>query len=118
AGQHPSRVLYPIRLALALILVSQSAFAEINASDCANAAQYSESRRGSAVLVMQNGRTIFEHYANNGSANRRWPIFSGTKTFWGIAALTGVQEGLFRLDDPVSDTVSELKRYPRRSCIT
>ncbi len=109
---------YPIRFAFALILVSQSAFAEIHASDCERAAKYSESRRGSAVLVMQNGRTIFEHYANDGSANRRWPIFSGTKSFWGIAALAAVQEGLFRLDDPVSDTITEWKSDPRKSQIT
>ena len=118
ARQHARRVRYPIRFALALILVSQSAFAEIHASDCARAAKYSESRRGSAVLVMQNGRTIFEHYANDGSANRRWPIFSGTKSFWGIAALAAVQEGLFRLDDPVSDTITEWKSDPRKSQIT
>ena len=70
------------------------------------------------MLVMQNGRTIFEHYANDGSANRRWPIFSGTKSFWGIAALAAVQEGLFRLDDPVSDTITEWKSDPRKSQIT
>src|SRR5436190_15192789 len=87
--------------------LSPFAFAEISVSDCASAAKYSESRRGSAMLVMQNGRTIFEHYANGGSANRRWPIFSGTKSFWGIAALSAVQEGLFRLDDPVSDRIVE-----------
>jgi len=70
------------------------------------------------MLVMQNGRTIFEHYANGGSANRRWPIFSGTKSFWGIAALAAVQEGLFRLDDPVSDTITEWRSDPRKSQIT
>ena len=105
-------------LLLATFATSPAAFAEIKASDCANAAKYSESRRGSAVLVMQNGRTIFEHYANDGSANRRWPIFSGTKSFWGIAALAAVQEGLFRLDDPVSDTITEWKSDPRKSQIT
>jgi CubicO group peptidase (beta-lactamase class C family) len=111
-------VRYPIHFALALVLVSQSAFAEIHAADCERAAKYSESRRGSAVLVMQNGRTIFEHYANDGSPKKRWPIFSGTKSFWGIAALAAVQEGLFRLDDPVSDTITEWKSDPRKSHIT
>jgi len=67
---------------------------------------------------MQNGRTIFEHYANGGSANRRWPIFSGTKSFWGIAALAAAQEGLFKLDDPVSETLTEWQRDPRKSQIT
>jgi CubicO group peptidase (beta-lactamase class C family) len=96
----------------------QVAFAEIKTSDCARAAKYSESRRGSAILVMQNGRTVFEHYANDGSANRRWPIFSGTKSFWGIVALVAAQEGLFRLDDSVSDTITEWKNDPRKSQIT
>src|SRR6266436_3728559 len=93
------------------------AFAEIRVADCARAAKYSENRRGSAILVLQNGRTIFEHYANAGSANRRWPIFSGAKSFWGIAALAAVHDGLFGLDDRVSDTITEWKNDPRRSQI-
>src|SRR5881396_2737750 len=103
---------------LVLFALCPAAFSEISVSNCARAAKHSESRRGSAMLVMQNGRTIFEHYANGGSANRRWPIFSGTKSFWGIAALAAVQEGLFRLDDPVSDTITEWKSDPRKSQIT
>jgi CubicO group peptidase (beta-lactamase class C family) len=66
------------------------------------------------MLVQQNGRTIFERYANGGSPNRRWPIFSGTKSFWGIAALAGVHDGLFGLDDRVSDTITEWRNDPRR----
>src|SRR6266481_4294741 len=103
---------------LVTFTLSPAAFSEISVSDCARAAKYSESRRGSAMLVMQNGRIIFERYANGGSATRRWPIFSGTKSFWGIAALTAMQEGLFRLDDPVSDTITEWKSDSRKSQIT
>jgi CubicO group peptidase (beta-lactamase class C family) len=103
---------------LAAFLTSTSAFAEIQVADCARAAKYSESKRGVSMLVMQNGRTIFEHYANGGSASGRWPIFSGTKSFWGIAALAAVREGLFKLDDFVSDTITEWKSDPRKSRIT
>ena len=70
------------------------------------------------MLVIQNGRTIFEHYANGGSARGKWPIFSGTKSFWGIAALAAARDGLFKLDDPVSDTITEWKSDPRKSQIT
>jgi CubicO group peptidase (beta-lactamase class C family) len=70
------------------------------------------------MLVMQNGRTVFEHYANGGAANGRWPIFSGTKSFWGIAALCAVNEGLIRLDDRAADTITEWKNDPLRSQIT
>jgi CubicO group peptidase (beta-lactamase class C family) len=110
-----------LRLLIAILLlspISSRAFAEINPADCARAAKYSESRHGSAMLVMQYGRTIFEHYTNGGSANKRWPIFSGTKSFWGIAALAALHEGLFKLDDPVSETITEWKNDPRKSQIT
>src|SRR6266446_7683104 len=101
-----------------LVLTSASAVAEILPTDCARAAKYSESKRGVAMLVMQNGQTIFEHYANGGSARGRWPIFSGTKSFWGIAALAGVRDGLFKLDELVSDTITEWKSDPLKSQIT
>ena len=108
-------------VAFAIVLsftTSRCAFAEIQPADCARAAKYSESKRGVSMLVMQNGRTIFEHYANGGSARGRWPIFSGTKSFWGIAALAAARDGLFKLDDPVSDTITEWKSDPRKSQIT
>jgi CubicO group peptidase (beta-lactamase class C family) len=101
-----------------LLAASGAVFAEIHPNDCARAAKYSESKRGTAVLVIQNSRTIFEHYANGGSADRRWPIFSGTKSFWGIAALCAVRDGLIKLDDPVANTISEWKSDPRKSQIT
>src|SRR6266536_3927658 len=110
-----SRCALPI---FALLLTSASGVAQIRPSDCVRAAKYSESKRGVSMLVMQNGRTIFEHYANGGSAGGRWPIFSGTKSFWGIAALAAVHDGLFRLDDVVSDTITEWRSDPRKSQIT
>lgn len=115
---HARRVRYPILLAIAVALTSPCALAEIQPADCARAAKYSESKRGVSMLVMQNGRTIFEHYANGGSALGRWPIFSGTKSFWGIAALAAVRDGLFKLEDPVSDTITEWKSDRRKSQIT
>ena len=106
------------RLVTLLIAVPTIASAEIQPSDCVRAAKYSEGKRGVSMLVMQNGHTIFEHYANGGSARGRWPIFSGTKSFWGIAALAAVRDGLFKLDDPVSDTITEWKSDSRKSQIT
>jgi CubicO group peptidase (beta-lactamase class C family) len=100
------------------LLGSTSLFGEIQPGDCARAAKYSESNRGVSMFVMQNGRTIFEHYANGGMVEMRSPIFSGTKNFWGIAALIAVQNHLFQLDDRVSDTITEWKNDPRKSQIT
>src|SRR6059058_2465132 len=105
-------------LVLLTLATSRSAFAEIRPSDCARAAKYSESKRGVSMLVIQDRRTLFERYASGGSASERWPIFSGTKSFWGVAALTAVHDGLFRLDDVVSDTITEWENDPRKSRIT
>lgn len=87
-------------------------------SNCARAAQYSDGKNGTSFLVMQDGRTVFEHYANGGKADAAWPVFSGTKSFWGIAALVAVSEGLFRLDDHVSDTIIEWRSDPQKAPIT
>ena len=97
---------------------STVAVAELNPADCARAAKYSESKRGMATLVMQNGRTVFERYANGGAADLRWPIFSGTKSFWGIAALAAVRDGLIKLDERAADTITEWQGDPRKAQVT
>ena len=103
---------------LASIATSTTGFGQIQPGNCARAASYSENNRGFSMLVMQNGKTIFEHYANGGSADSRCKIFSGTKSFWGIAALCTVRDGLIKLDDRVADTITEWKNDPRKSQIT
>jgi CubicO group peptidase (beta-lactamase class C family) len=103
---------------LAAVETSTSSFADIQPGNCARAANYSENKRGFSMLVTQSGKTIFEHYANGGSADSRCKIFSGTKSFWGIAALCAVRDGLIRLDDRVADTITEWKNDPRKSQIT
>src|SRR5213595_1976763 len=95
-----------------------SSFADIQPGNCARAANYSENKRGFSMLVIQNGRTVFEHYANGGSADSRCKIFSGTKSFWGIAALCAARDGLIKLDEHVADTIGEWKNDPQKSEIT
>lgn len=107
-------------LYLAALLVASpiAASAEIKPNDCARAAQYSENERGISMLVVQNGKTVFEHYPPGAVRDGRWPIFSGTKSFWGVAALCAARDGFLRLDEPVVNTISEWKSDPRRSQIT
>ena len=101
-----------------LLPISASAVPLLHPANCARAAQYSESKQGASTLVMQDGRIIFERYANGGKVDGAWPIFSGTKSFWGIAALVAAGEGLFRLDDRVADTITEWQNDPHKSQIT
>ncbi|HEX4639605.1 MAG TPA: serine hydrolase [Chthoniobacterales bacterium] len=108
---------YNVLLAFLISLTSTFA-ADIQPGNCARAAAYSEKNRGFSVLVMQDGKTVFEHYANGGGADMRSKIFSGTKSFWGIAALCAVRDGLIKLDDHVADTITEWKNDARKSSIT
>ena len=103
---------------VASLTTSTSSFADIQPDNCARAANYSENKRGFSMLVIQNGRTVFEHYANGGSADSRCKIFSGTKSFWGIAALCAARDGLIKLDEHVADTIGEWKNDPQKSEIT
>jgi CubicO group peptidase (beta-lactamase class C family) len=102
----------------ASIATSTPCLAQIQPGNCARAASYSEHNRGFSILVLQNGKTVFEHYANGGGADMRCKIFSGTKSFWGIAALCAVRDGLIKLDDRVAETITEWKNDPRKSQIT
>jgi CubicO group peptidase (beta-lactamase class C family) len=101
-----------------IVTSTLSSAADIQPGNCARAAAYSEKNRGFSVLVMQNDKTVFEHYANGGGAEMRCKIFSGTKSFWGVAALCAARDGLIKLDDRVADTITEWKNDPRKSQIT
>src|SRR5256885_14216451 len=105
-------VAWSILLSLA---TSTSSFADIQPGNCARAANYSENKRGFSMLVMQNGRTVFEHYANGGAADARGKKFNGTKRFLGIAAVFAARERFIKLDDCVAGTITELKTDPRQS---
>lgn len=82
------------------------------------AADYSEGERGIAVLVMVDGRVVFEQYANGGSAGRAHLLASGTKSFVGPLAIAAQQDGLLSLDEPVSATLHEWRNDPQRAAVT
>jgi CubicO group peptidase (beta-lactamase class C family) len=114
------RFLGPIRYGamLALAVCITSARADLSPQSLRAAAEYSASRRGCSLLVIQHGRTLLEDYPNGGGARVPHQIYSGTKTFFTIATLVAGQEGLLRLDEPVAATINEWRGDERRSKIT
>lgn len=81
------------------------------------AAAYSRSAHGISVLVMRRGEIVFEDYAP-GWQDKPHELASGTKSFAGVMAVCAVQDGLLKLDEKVSDTVTEWKTDPRKSQVT
>jgi CubicO group peptidase (beta-lactamase class C family) len=91
--------------------------AQVTPAHFANAAHYSLNHGGQAVRVEQGGHLLFESYADGFSASTPHKIYSGTKSFFAVAALIAQREGLLTLDEKACLTLPEW-RHDRRSEIT
>ncbi|QSR84226.1 serine hydrolase [Methylacidimicrobium sp. B4] len=80
----------------------------------AGASAYSARHGGSALLVLEGGKVRWEEDGGGPPWDGRRRIFSGTKGFWILAALRAVQDGLFSLDTPVSETLVEWRNDPAK----
>jgi CubicO group peptidase (beta-lactamase class C family) len=85
---------------------------------CKVAAAYSHSQSGTGVLVMVQGKVVFEDYAKGWNADRPHLLASGTKSFCGVMAACAVHDGLLTLDEKVADTLTEWKDDERKSQVT
>jgi CubicO group peptidase (beta-lactamase class C family) len=92
--------------------------ADLDPAHVRAAATYSAEHRGLSMLVIQHGRTLLEEYPGGGSPRVACKIYSGTKAFWNLAALAAAEEGLLRLDEPVSATIPEWRNDPRKARVT
>ncbi|MEW6359940.1 MAG: serine hydrolase [Planctomycetota bacterium] len=91
------------------------------APDAANmeaAQRYSEAAGGQAMVVMCDGKVVFERYGNDGGADRLQMLASGSKSFVGVAAVAAVEDGILRLDDAACEALTEWKDDPKKSRIT
>lgn len=74
--------------------------------DLPGAVTYAEKHELHALIVQHGASILSEVYANGQTAESPHALYSGTKSFWGIAALEAQREGILRLDDVVTDTVT------------
>ncbi|MFM8872022.1 MAG: SUMF1/EgtB/PvdO family nonheme iron enzyme, partial [Phycisphaerales bacterium] len=81
---------------------------------CKAAAEYSRANEGDFVMVLLDGKVVFEDGTGSWNAARPHLLASGTKSFSGIAAAMAVKDGLLRLDEEVSDTIVDWKDDPRK----
>jgi CubicO group peptidase (beta-lactamase class C family) len=82
------------------------------------AAKYNVATNGFSMLVMIGDEVVFEQYDDEFSADDTYRLASGTKSFWGVAALCAQQDGLLDLDEKVAATITAWKDDPRKSKIT
>jgi CubicO group peptidase (beta-lactamase class C family) len=65
-----------------------------------SAAAYHARHNAQALLVYSRGSMLLEQYDGDFSAARGHALYSGTKSFWGVAAVTAQGERLLALDEP------------------
>jgi CubicO group peptidase (beta-lactamase class C family) len=82
------------------------------------AADYSKNYRGLSVLIIKGDKIVFEEYHNGFAAGDSQMLASGTKSFTGVMAVAAQEDRLLKLDEKVSETISEWKNDENRSKIT
>src|SRR5437763_120614 len=85
----------------------------VNPNAIRAAAAYSRSAGGTSFLVLQDGQPLLEQ-----SAGEPRKIYSGTKAFWGLAALAAADDGLLNLDERVAETIPAWKADSRKARVT
>jgi CubicO group peptidase (beta-lactamase class C family) len=70
-----------------------------------------------ALLVEHDGR-VDEVYGEGYERSRPHALYSGTKSFWGVAAVTAERDGILRLDERVADTFPQWDEDERKSRVT
>lgn len=97
-----------------LVFGSRARASEIPSSALNAAAAFSAEHGGDALLIKQGGRVLMA----SGKMAVAHKIYSGTKTFWILAALHAVQEGLLRLEEKASAMLPEWADDPQKREIT
>ena len=82
------------------------------------ALDYARKHQLHAVLVQRGGSIVAEEYGGPTTSSAPHMLYSGTKSFWGIAALTARDEGLLDLDERVAKTIVEWKGDAEKALVT
>jgi len=86
---------------------------------CEVAADYSARNNGRAVILMANGKLVFERYDNGFGPEMATHLHSATKGFWGPVIAAMIEEGLIEsYDELAAKTLPEWREHPRKSRIT
>lgn len=86
--------------------------------DASAAVTYAASHGAQALVIARDGTTVEEWFAQGWGADRAHALYSGTKSFWGPAAVCALEDDLLRLDEPVADTIDEWRADPQKSRVT
>ncbi len=94
---------------LSLVCLAFSSIIQAQTLNFRAAADYSAANKGDAVLVMQNGKIVFQEFQNGYDSTQPHALASGTKSFSCAFAVAAQDDGLINLDEPVANTITTWK---------
>ena len=71
-----------------------------------------------ALVVSRDGRIVEQAYGDGHDGSTPHPLYSGAKSFWGVAAVCAQNDGLLDLDERVADTFAVWGLEPWKSKVT
>lgn len=71
-----------------------------------------------ALAIDRDGEILIEEYDDGFSRQTPHPLYSGTKSFWGVAAVYAQNEGLLALDERVAETIDRWRDDPWKRRVT
>lgn len=82
------------------------------------AIEYARAHDLHALVVSHEGRIVDEIYGDGYDALTPHALYSGTKSFWGVAALRAQRDGLLDLDEKVAASFPQWSLQPWKSAVT
>jgi CubicO group peptidase (beta-lactamase class C family) len=79
---------------------------------------YSRKHGLQALIVARGGDVLHEEYGDGFDRARPHALYSGTKSFWGVAAVRAAEDGLLALDERVADTIETWSADPWKRRVT
>jgi len=86
--------------------------------DVPSALEYARRHELHALVIERGGDRIAEEYGIGFEGDAPHPLYSGTKSFWGVAALYARDDGLLTLDEPVAETIVQWRDDPWKRRVT
>jgi CubicO group peptidase (beta-lactamase class C family) len=82
------------------------------------ASAYARAHGLHALLVARGEDVLAQEFGDDFGRDTPHPLYSGTKSFWGVAALRACEDGLLSLDEPVAATIDAWRDDPWKRRVT
>ncbi|HTU81844.1 MAG TPA: serine hydrolase [Candidatus Acidoferrales bacterium] len=87
-------------------------------SGLAAATEYARKHALAALLIERGGRDVLAEFGPKFDETAPHALYSGTKSFWGVAALYAQSDGILSLDEPVAETIPSWREDPWKRRVT